>query len=68
MTPNIINLLIELASTGADATRAAALYALGEGAPPTDDVISTLTRATSFGSIATREAAIKALGRIHRRR
>ncbi|WP_141402863.1 hypothetical protein [Kosakonia sacchari] len=67
MPQEIINLLIKLTNSGGASTRAAALIALGEGAPVTQEVIDCLQRATESGGADTRAAAISALGRLFRK-
>ncbi|ENO7474968.1 TPA: HEAT repeat domain-containing protein [Citrobacter amalonaticus] len=65
MPQEIIDLLIGLVNTGGSSTRIAALNALGEGAPATDDVINCLRRAAEHGGADTRAAAITSLGKIY---
>ncbi|MDU6227924.1 MAG: HEAT repeat domain-containing protein [Enterobacter asburiae] len=64
MPQYIIDLLIGLVGTGGSSTRIAALTALGEGAPATQEVIDCLQRATEHGGADTRAAAISALGKL----
>lgn len=66
MPESIINLLIGLVGTGGSSTRIAALTALGEGAPATQEVIACLENAARRGGVDTRTAAIAALGRLFR--
>lgn len=67
MPQNIITLLIGLVGTGGSSTRIAAITALGEGAPVTQEVIACLENAANHGGADTRVAAISALGRLFRR-
>ncbi|MBK4125963.1 HEAT repeat domain-containing protein [Enterobacter roggenkampii] len=66
MTQDIVDLLIRNAQSGGANTRAAALKALGEGAPATEEVINCLKEAAENGGAETRSAALLALGRIFR--
>ncbi|WP_447333625.1 hypothetical protein [Klebsiella quasipneumoniae] len=67
MTQDIIDLLIHNAGYGGASTRIAALKALGEGAPATNEVIVCLKKAAEEGGSDTRSAALYALGRIYRK-
>ncbi|HID6520259.1 TPA: hypothetical protein ACXG25_002682 [Klebsiella aerogenes] len=67
MTQDIIDLLIRNVESGGASTRMAALKALGEGAPATNEVIACLKKAAEEGGSDTRCAALSALGRIFRK-
>ncbi|HCD3924308.1 MULTISPECIES: hypothetical protein [unclassified Raoultella] len=67
MTQDIIDLLIRNVESGGASTRVAALKALGEGAPATNEVITCLKKAAEEGGSDTRCAALTALGRIFRK-